>query len=95
MAKVADMNQYESRFNTDTFNTKLGEQEEEYSKFTFPQLQSNIGANGQLGNTGGAAELGKSKLQQQIGYGDLTTAFERTQIDLMRNSVYASMGIML
>lgn len=62
---------------------------------TAAQLQSSLGANGQLYGSAGRYQEGQAQTQFQNQQADLTTAFNRAHMDLKRQEAFAAIGLIL
>jgi hypothetical protein len=67
----------------------------QFTSVTAPDLQSSLGATGQLYGTAGSNARVQAQSQYTNQMQDLTTAMDRAHMDLTRQSAFAAMGLVL
>lgn len=82
-------------FNQADLNVNSGFLKDQFTQATMPQLKSSLGAAGQYGSTAGMAQEGQAQLQYKHQQYDLQSAFNRSQMDMKRQEVFAGMGLVL
>lgn len=79
-----------------------GRLSKQFKDYTAPQLMSSLGASGQFYSSAAGSKPGatigaipQAQEQYQNQYHDIETAFQRAHMELQRQQVFASMGLIL
>jgi hypothetical protein len=95
MDQMAAVDKMQSAQNQTDYSQGLYQSDKQFNQVTFPQLQSSMGATGQFYSTARNTAEQSADRQHQFQDASLASTFNRAQIDLKRQEVFAAMGLIL